>query len=67
MKIRKPDEKAKFLRHEKFYSPETKSYCLGKTLDEAAEIMQTIILDKEKEDRDYVGKLVERVCKNRTE
>ncbi len=64
MKLNNKEEIKRFLNYEKFFSPETESYCLGKSLNDAADIIQEIILNKE--EQGYVGDIIERVFKNRS-
>ena len=42
-------EREKFLKDKKFYS-HRESYCFGRTLEEAGEILRCIIEDREEED-----------------
>lgn len=43
MKVLSESERIKLAHDHKFYSPATNTYCLGKSLQEAAEIIRMIL------------------------
>lgn len=64
MQLKTQSEIDKFLKSEKFFSPESNTYCLGKTREEAAEICRLIISKRQEntqtrtEEGEYVGMVI---------